>query len=226
MRATGRKLLIVAALAAGPLLAMSAAHADEISLGGSSATMSFTSAGTGTISFTSGGFSGSANFESPTGTVLSTGTFTLGALSGSAGPESGGVFPITSGGTDTFTYKDGTNSLTGTATFAGIKDGTANPQFDVGSTISITASSGSSTFTSDFKTGGTAEIDFTLGGVSPTLATIATASGGGSTSGFFSSGEVMPTTTTKVPEPGSLTLFGTALLGIGLFFGLRRSKRV
>ena len=83
------------------LLLASAAHADLINMGESASTGTFTSTGTGALSFSaaSGFIFNSANFQAPTGTVDFSGTGSLGAMSITTGTESGGVFPITSGGT-------------------------------------------------------------------------------------------------------------------------------
>jgi len=210
-----RKLPTGLALSAGLLLWASAANADMIGIGGAAGSITFTSNGNGTISFSTAGFTstGLTTFQSPTGVLQDTGNSTFGAMSGSTGVEVGNIFPITSGGMETFSYASTTDSdmMSGTITWPAIKDGTTSPQFDVNAVLTVTSSSGDATFTGDFPVGSTAGIDFTVTVVT-TLTTLAGQAGGSTVSGAFSGGEIVP----YVPEPASLTLLGSGLVGLGL----------
>ena len=213
-------VVAVVALAALPQIA----RADEIGIGGAAGTISFTSNGDGTLSFSTSGFTAGsplATFQSPTGTPQDSGGATFGAMSGTTGVESLGIFPLT-GVTESFTFTSGTDSdvLAGTITWVGIKDGTTSPQFDVNSTLSVTSVSGDSTFVNDFPKGSTAEVDFTIANPTSglTLTDLAGKTAGTSESFSFSAGQVTP-----VPEPGTLALFGSGLIGVA---GLIRRKLV
>jgi hypothetical protein len=211
------------ALMAGPLLMAAAAHADEIGIAGASGSITFTSNGNGTLSFTTAGFTatGTASFQSPSGTVVATGSASYGAMGASTGTESGGVFPITPPVTESFTYSDTSgDSLSGTITWPAIRDNTTSPSFDVNALLSIATSSGSSTFTKDFPVGGSVETDFTLSGT-VTLASLAAMSAGSAATFSFSSGQVSAAPVSVVPEPSSLVLFGIGVLGFG-FWARRR----
>lgn len=216
--------LLTVALVAGPLLWAPAAKADLINMGASPDTITFTGNGNGTLDFSTTTFNlTGANFQSPTGNITLTGTATLAVNAGTTGAESGGIFPIVSGGTGTFSFDDGAgDTMAGNLTWAGIKDGTSSPQFDDNTLLNVTSVTGTNVaFRHDIFVGLQAPIDFTVNfGDNKTLTNLA--AGSTSDTATFSSGEVV------VPAPPIGHGLPVALAVGGLLFGaglLQRNKK-
>ncbi len=197
----------------------SGAQAAQITFGPSNQSITFTGNGANSVAVSSPTLTGSA-FDTTNGLV---GSFTLGALSFSAGPQSGGIFSA-GANTETFTYAnpDG-DTLTETWHVTFIQDNTPQPKF-FGTGVTTTIS-GDAAFLAAFGPVGTTDnfdfIEMPLTCAVPancaTLDQLATTTT--SASAPISSGEKLTTT----PEPGSLTLIGSALFGLG-WLGRRRGK--
>jgi len=165
-----------------------------------------------------------------------TGTYTF-ALSGAPLPTLGSptnnVYPVSmNGSTLTFEYYIGTSWSTSTNEFGGtvvlttVTDGSYTPQLDA--ILTITSSEG--IFSSSWLVGQTSNMDFTLnlcpaGKTCPptnyTSVDSVYLSEGGSTSGFLSSGEVLPS---PVPEPAGIALLGSGLILTGSLVKTRWRK--
>jgi hypothetical protein len=223
-----KKLLMAAALAAGPLLAASAAHADVVSIG-----LQESGVNGGAIT-TVASSPGSVAYGGPTSIY---GTFTVNNVTGSGNPpltspqllnsSSINISSSTAGTLTVYVSETGivAPAPTGALNFiSGLTQNLITAGFsvqeqsflDAGNTLyGLTTPLSSATFTAIATSTQTTAANAGAGPYSLTAVYTITSNGAGSANS---------TINVSVPEPGSLTLFGTMLLGLGLFCGLRRKR--
>jgi hypothetical protein len=127
------------------------------------------------------------------------------------GSPTGGTYPIMNGAVGQFSFAGGGFNVDGNVTFNTLGNTAgANPTFEA--MMYITSSN-----LPGYTAGEYAAMDFTLNlGNNPSVDQVYNGGNGANTVGYLSSGQVAP-----VPEPGSLVLFGSGVLG---FAGLMRRK--
>lgn len=225
-----KKVLLSSLVVFSSLLLLSVpASADQIVLGGSSLGSITISCPGGmdacSMSLATGGVgatSSATSFESPSGTFFSAGTYNFtGGPSTLQSTNSGITFNM-GGAPWGFNFTDTLgNSLTADADwntfFSASQFGFQVGQLNF-STLSITCPI--QAFCTDFSTGGA--IDLTLVGISTDLASLWSSANGGSEGDIsIESGSVTPL---PVPEPGTLALFGSGLIGLAGYVRRRFAK--
>jgi hypothetical protein len=219
-----RNLLLstVAALAfsAAPALA------DQITLGNNTAgTIMATGLGGGNIKLTLfAGIVGQAYFEADTG------TYALGPVTLTGGPIDNGSFALGANPTETFNYigADG-DKMAGTITWDGgqIKDDSPNPDL-IAAGLDVTAVSGDQAFLGKFYAGFMTPFDLTFSTVGTEFGALAACDGEPPCLSEFvgiSAGEIPNDTPLPTPEPWSLALLGSALLGLAMVMRKRNVVR-
>jgi hypothetical protein len=220
-----RKFLMAAALAAGPLLAATAAHADVISIG-----LQETGVNGGAITTEASSATGNASI-----TGVSYGTFDNNNVSGIGNPpltspsllnsNSINVSSGTAGTLQVYVSESGITTPTGLQNFlSAFTENALTAGFTVQEQTFLDAADGVYALTT-----GLGNTMFTAIGTDTQLNAANAGTGPYSLTAVYTitstgSGSANSTINVAVPEPASLTLFGTALVALGLFFGLRRKQ--